>query len=104
MMTLYLFVNDNKWTKLVNYTTISYITKLTISFVIEAKIEVVNIYKMGSWDGFKGVLAELCQQDLFEAMRFYSFFKDNTELINDLLPIIGGRLPLDLQVLNRQIN
>ena len=44
------------------------------------------------------VLTELCQRSLIEAVRFNAFFKDNTELGNQFLPIISGRLPLDLHV------
>ncbi len=40
------------------------------------------------------VLAELCQRGLVEAMGLNAFVKDNTELVNQLLPVIGCRLPL----------
>jgi len=40
-----------------------------------------------------GVLVELCQRGLVEAVRFNAFFKDNTELVNQFLPVIGHRLP-----------
>ncbi len=40
------------------------------------------------------MLAELCQRGLVEAMGLNAFFKDNTELVNQLLPVIGRRLPL----------
>jgi hypothetical protein len=40
-----------------------------------------------------GVLAELCQRGLIEAVSFNAFFKDNTELVNHFRPIISGRLP-----------
>jgi len=43
-----------------------------------------------------GVLAELCQQGLFEAMGFNALLKNNTELINYFFPIIGRRLPFDV--------
>lgn len=57
------------------------------------KANTYRMFKVFSPFGM-GVLAELCQRGLVEAMGLNAFFKDNTELINQLLPVIGRRLPL----------
>lgn len=48
----------------------------------------------------RGVLGELCQQALLEAMGFYSFVKDNAQLIDNLFPIVGRCLPFNLHILD----
>mgnify|MGYP001124221671 CR=1 FL=1 len=77
---------------------------LEVIFVIGSEIDATNRAEALLSAHVKGVLAELCQQVLFEAMGFNPLFKDNTELIDDLFPIVSRRFPFDLQVLNRQIN